>query len=82
MQLGEGDKANFNTLLRAASDGRLALLDVQRRSDGKSVAAVVAVSGPDADSEYTFAPLAIMVEGNPYELFNPPDVNGAYHLES
>lgn len=81
--LSKGDRDNFDTLLKAARNADLALLEVRRRSDGAVVAAVCAVSKNAADSEdaYTFVPLAIMVEGNPYELFDAPVPNGGYKNE-
>jgi hypothetical protein len=52
--LRKGDKANFETLMRAAESGDLALMEVRKRSDGKTVAAVCAVgfdpkSGKDGE---------------------------------
>jgi len=76
----DGDKANFQTLLEAAQNGDLALLDVRRRADQKPVAAVTAV-GRDEEGNFVFSPLAIMVEGNPYELFDPPTQGGGYETE-
>jgi len=80
--LADHDKANFSTLLKAASDDNLALLDVRRRSDGKSVAAIVAVGWDNDTQEHVFTPLATMIEGDPYKLFDPPksDEDG-YHEE-
>lgn len=72
--LRECDKQNFQTLLRAAQDGRLALLDCRRRSDGKSVACVCAV-GQEGELA-VFTPFAVMVEDNPFELFDPPTAEG------
>lgn len=69
--LNPSDKSNYETLIKAAEAGNVALMDVRRRSDGKSVAAVCAV-GFDGDNQYTFTPFAIMVEGNPFDLFDPP----------
>ena len=82
MPLREGDKNNFETLERAFKEGQAALMDVRRRSDGKKVAAIVAV-GRDDDDNYMFTPFAIMVEGNPFELFDPPspDKDGYIGLE-
>jgi len=79
MPLEEWDKKNFETIKQAFLDGNAALLDVRRRSDGKKVAAIVAV-GKDGD-ERTMTPFAIMVEGNPFELFDPPNPDGGYYEE-
>lgn len=71
-KLRDGDKRNFETLLAAAQNGDLALLLATRRADGAEVALVCAVNRDD-DASYAFIPLAVMVEGNPFEDFDPPD---------
>lgn len=69
-KLRKGDLANFKTLLRAAKEGNLALVSSTRKSDGAQVALVCAMNATD---EHVFpSPLAVMVEGNPYELFEDP----------
>jgi hypothetical protein len=68
--LGEYDKANFETLLQAAKDGALALISTIRKSDGKQVALVCAMS--HEEELIVPVPLAVMVEGDPYELFEDP----------
>jgi len=70
MPLSKGDKGNFETLKLAVRHDDVALMDVRRRADGKSVAAVCAVNAQDG--KYEMIPLAVMVEGNPFELFDPP----------
>lgn len=65
-----GDIKNFETLQRACADGNLALLSARRKADGAKVALVCAMSR-DGD-QHIIGPLAVMVEGNPYELFEPP----------
>lgn len=72
----EDHKKNFETLQQAFAQGDVALLEVQRVSDGKSVAAIVTVGREDGD--YTFTPFAIMVEGNPFELYRPPNPEGGF----
>ncbi len=73
MALRPGDIANFETLKEAFDNGDLALVSSRRKADGAKVALVCAVS--QDDGEYTMAPLAVMIEGDPYELFEDP-VNG------
>lgn len=73
-KLQSDDKKNFQTLSNAFEQGRVCLLDVQRVSDGKSVAAICTVIGPDERGLYGFTPFALMVEGNPFELFRSPSV--------
>jgi len=80
MSILDHHKENFDTLIRAVKSGDVCLLDVERKSDNKSVAALCAVNYEDND-EVSFVPLAIMVEGNPYEMYAPPDVDGGYHGE-
>jgi len=80
--LHEGHRANFTTLLAAAkahrvglvSSIRIALVSSIRKSDGAPVALICAVNIDDSGSEpfYGFVPLAVMVEGDPYEDFEDP----------
>jgi len=71
MKIAEHNRANFETLLKAFENGDIALLDVEDKATGESKAAIVAI-GKDGE-DFTFTPLAIMIEGNPFELFNPPN---------
>lgn len=73
IQLRKGDKANFETLLRAAKNQDLCLVSSLRVADGADVALVCA-SGMNEDGKVVLSPLAVMVEGNPYELFQDPTV--------
>ena len=76
MQLRKGDKTNFQTLLKAAQSGDLALLSARRKSDVAKVALICAMGRREEEGEtfYYPAPLAVMVEGNPYELFEDPTI--------
>mgnify|MGYP001450479539 CR=1 FL=1 len=67
MALRKGDKKNFETLQAATRDGMVALVSARRKSDGAKVALACAVNRSDGTME--LVPLAVMVEGNPYELF-------------
>lgn len=72
LAIPEGDRANFNTLCKAYDNGDLCLVSTTRKSDGKRVSLVTAM-GYDADSkEFLPCPVAVMIEGNPYELFDDP----------
>ena len=74
-KLSDGDKANFDMLKRACENGDLALVDCQLIETGKSVAVVCAVNKPDGTSDsYGIIPIAMMFDGDPYELLNPPSV--------
>jgi uncharacterized protein DUF6117 len=72
----KADEKNFNALMKACDDGRVALMEVQRVSDDKIVSAICTLSGPGEDGNLTLTPFAIMVEGNPFELFRPPSEDG------
>ena len=72
-RLRQGDQMNFETLLRAANDGALALVSAIRKSDQQSVALVCAMQTNDDDT-ITPVPFAVMVEGNPFDLFEDPTV--------
>lgn len=73
MPLAPGHKTNLNTIIRAAKAGHLAVLECKRRSDGAIVPLLVTVSWDGR--EYTMTPFAEMVQGNPFELYLPPDPN-------
>lgn len=69
--IGEADKDNFETIKEACGNGHLTLMEATRKSDGKMVALVCAVGRDDED--FIMTPLAVMVEGNPFEDFEPPE---------
>lgn len=74
--LREHDRSNFDTLARAFDNRQVALVEVRRRSDGEAVAAVCSVGQEGGD--FIITPFAVMVEGNPFELFDPPDTSGGF----
>ena len=61
---------NFKTLLRAADDGNLALLECLDAATGEARYVLCAV-GRDGDN-YVMTPLGHLAEGNPYEAYLPP----------
>ncbi|MBY4611919.1 DUF6117 family protein [Rhizobium sp. 9T] len=64
-------RTNFDTLLRAASDGNLALiecLDASTREPRFVLCAVGRTGG-----EYVFTPFGHLAGGNPYDAYLPPD---------
>jgi Family of unknown function (DUF6117) len=77
MALRKSDKKNFATLSRAFGQGQVALVDVLRLKDRKKVAAVCAMQS-NGDGTVTMIPFATLVEGNPFEEFAPPSVDGGY----
>lgn len=74
--LREPDKVNFDTLSKAFSAGDVALVEIKRLSDDASVAAICAV-GREGDL-FVLTPFAILVEGNPFELYAPPSSEGSF----
>lgn len=78
--LKPGDRANFNTIIRAARHGFLSLVECTDKKTGKYVAAIALIQeGPSPavgeEREYEIIPIARMFEGNPYDELNPPDPN-------
>ncbi len=65
---------NFNTMMAAAGNGDLALVSAIRKADNKPVALVCAMRR-NADGSVTPVPFAVMVEGNPFDLFEDPTVS-------
>lgn len=74
--LQQPDRANFDTLSRAFDAGDVALVEVKRLSDDLPVAAICAVG--HEDGLFTLTPFAILVEGNPFELYAPPSPDGGF----
>lgn len=58
------------------SNGDSALIEVQRVADGVVVAAVCAIER-EGDT-WTITPFATMIEGDPFDLFRPPNPNGGF----
>lgn len=71
--------ANLKTILQAARCGNLGLLECQLKLTGEKVAVLTAF-GRDGD-ETTLTPFAVLFNGNPYEMLNPPAPEGGF-LES
>jgi hypothetical protein len=79
MAILEGHKQNFETLRRAFCNGRAALLECQLTATGETVAVICAVSDVLDSEDLDIMPFAIMFQDNPYELLNPPNVDGGFH---
>lgn len=71
MSLQKYDRDNFKTLLRAAAEGQLALLECKDAATGEYRAVICAV-GTDADG-YLFTPFGHLCTTNPFEAYTPPD---------
>ncbi|HCW62099.1 MULTISPECIES: DUF6117 family protein [Sphingobium] len=63
-------RTNFQTLLRAAGDGNLALMECQDTQTGEPRFVICAI-GRDG-SDYVMTPFGHLVEGNPYDAYVPP----------
>ena len=70
------DQINFSTLARAFDSGHVVLVEVQRLADGPVVGAICTVG--NVDGLYELTPFATMIEGNPFDLFNPPNPDGGF----
>lgn len=71
MSIPDHVRANFQTLLRAAADGNLALLECTDAATGAPRYVVCAV-GRDSE-EFLFTPFGHLAEGNPYDAYVPPE---------
>lgn len=65
-------RRNFETLLRAARAGDLALLECTDAVTHQPRYVICAV-GRGADGDYLMTPFGHMHDGNPYEAYRPPD---------
>ena len=76
MEIPEGAKSNFNTMLEEAKNGDLALMDCFDKAMGCSVSAICVVNR--LQNETQFVPVAIMPYEGLYERLSPADVDGGY----
>ena len=70
MSIPDHARANFNTLLRAAADGNLALMECFDATSDEPRYAICAVGRDDTD--YVFTPFGHLADGNPYDAYLPP----------
>lgn len=70
-KLNDAYKTNYETLLRAVKNEDLALVSAIRKADQAPVALLCAMHRLP-DGNIIPVPLAVMVEGNPFELFEDP----------
>ena len=64
-------RANFQTLMRAAENGDLALMECADAESGAPRYVICAVGRNGG--EYLFTPFGHLAEGNPYEAYRPPE---------
>lgn len=62
---------NFQTLLRAAADGSLALMECRDAETGTPRYVICAVGRDNGD--YVFTPFGHLADGDPYDAYLPPD---------
>ena len=63
-------RKNFDTLLRAASNDRLVLMECTDAVTGEPRYVICAVGCEGTD--YVFTPFGHLVDGNPYDAYLPP----------
>ena len=70
MSILDHARTNFETLLRAAADGNLALMECVDAATGAPRYVICAVDRSDGD--FVFTPFGHLAEGNPFEAYLPP----------
>ncbi|TIW96526.1 MAG: hypothetical protein E5V59_10910 [Mesorhizobium sp.] len=75
MSIPDHVRSNFQTLLRAAGDGNLALMECADAATGQRRYVICAVGREGAD--YVFTPFGHLADGNPYDAYRPPDPDDA-----
>ncbi|MHB2266341.1 DUF6117 family protein [Aliihoeflea sp. PC F10.4] len=71
MAIPDDARTNFNTLLRAAGEGNLALMECQDAATGALRYVICAVGRDGGDCVFT--PFGHLADGNPYDAYLPPD---------
>lgn len=69
MSIPDHARSNFQTLLRAAGDGNLALMECADAATGQRRYVICAVGREGAD--YVFTPFGHLADGNPYDAYLP-----------
>jgi hypothetical protein len=77
MALVNAQITNFNTILCAAHNGDLALVECRRRRDG-AITAVLCAVAYDGDG-VCLTPLAEIVAGDGLAMYDPPNPAGGFH---
>ena len=73
MSITDPARAPFETLLHAATSGDLALMECTEIATGE-VRYVICAVGRD-DGGYVFTPFGHLADGNPFDLYRPPDAS-------
>ncbi len=77
MAIPDYARTNFETLLRAASAGDLALMECLDASTREPRYVVCAVSRDSGD--FVFTPFGHLAPDNPFEAYLPPAESGGFH---
>ena len=70
MAIPDHARANFETLLKAAQAGELALMECTELASGETRYVLCAVGRDHGD--YLMTPFGHLTPGNPYEAYIPP----------
>jgi Family of unknown function (DUF6117) len=70
MSIPDHARANFQTLLRAAADGNLAVLECTDAANGEPSYVICAVGRDGTD--FLFTPFGHLADGNPFDAYLPP----------
>lgn len=72
MAIPEAHTKNFSTLLRAADNNDVCLMECIDKDTGKPEYVICVVNR--VDDEFEFVPVAKMFHGNPYDELIPPHI--------
>ena len=73
MSIPDHARANFQTLLRAAGSGDLALMECADVATGEPRYVICAVGRDEGD--FVFTPFGHLADGNPFEIYRPPEAS-------
>jgi hypothetical protein len=76
MPIPDHARTNFQTLLRAAEAGDLALMECLEVATGEECYVICAVGRNGSD--FVFTPFGHLAPGNPYDAYRPPAEGGGY----
>ena len=79
MAIPDHARTNFQTLLRAARDGNLALMECLDAASAEHRYVICAVGRDGTD--YVMTPLGQLADGNPYDAYLPPALDDRHDGE-
>lgn len=78
----EAHKANFETLVRAVNENCICMMEVTLVNTGERAVAICCLNPqPDEDGR-RIVPLALMMNGDPYQLLKPVIINAPAPVEA